>query len=863
MSLLRIVARLLIGIIFVQDVAWAAAATKNTVSAINAGTTIAKKSTQSTVPSDCQEQLFGCLDTFCLMDNANGGRCTCSDDGEKYDTQWREIDDQIQRLESRTMATINAIETTPAVEKLASQKSEPLQKKSRVSLDVFNTPTTSDDDGDDEILIGDLTGRRKLNAAYELCRDRLDAKCDANMDMLTLLYNQTIKSDCLAYQNSIKARRTELANARTAARSEIEGAALDAYRAANKYDLGQCIIAYHECFVSDGVCGADWGECMPTASETTDEIMARKSDMCASVLDSCTDVRDQVYPAFLASIKNELTVAQTHHESDFRTGCWDSVTQCIVRACRDDIAGTGTATMDSCLAYPDMARSFCKIEIERCESVVPNIWDEARRKLAGMFPDACTSEVHNCLTADNACGADFGACLGLDLDALHKMCPLEKLVVCRQGNPNFSIEDLDDITMSVYMNIDNEQRDFCLNRARDYMIEICGDTQTCAAYDTQEYVGANSLAYQKVGNQHIISGLINFDLLKISGGEEWAKCMQAGNEDCDAKYPQAGKIDIDGYIDRVRQAPNDTKYGNVSGIIDRVRDELETIQASIDAVLNIYTSDPQLQMCTRGRDLSQITGRDEQTDARYPTVMNPYRLVITQSGLLRAQRHYNGRLTELTQQADSSGDASSAATLCLQMPLVIEGVGGVENYSGGRRTSYDPYSVARVIGWSASNDELTSLMDKRTEIKKDDMLTRTVWAAWSAEDKICHVYGIDKYCGKDSEVAKRMQVDKEYDDNYRKNFATNAAVGAGIGAAVTTGAIGTAVLASTGAAWGAGYAALAAAPFLSAIPVAGWAAAGALVIGSALAAIFTKKKDPYVCREREWHTETQMGDNQG
>ena len=159
--------------------------------------------------------------------------------------------------------------------------------------------------------------------------------------------------------------------------------------------------------------------------------------------------------------------------------------------------------------------------------------------------------------------------------------------------------------------------------------------------------------------------------------------------------------------------------------------------------------------------------------------------------------------------------ATSSATLCLQLPLVLEGVGGIENYSGGRRTSYDPYSVARVIGWSASNDELTSLMDKRTEIKKDDMLTRTVWAAWSAEDRICHVYGIDKYCGKDSEVAKRMKVDREYNNARKETIRTNSLVGRLVGGP-----------------WG--------------------AAIGALV------GALRKPEDPYVCRQEEWKNEVPM-----
>ena len=862
MSWMRTIACLLIGIMFVEDVAWAATATRNAVSVMNAGTSVAARTANSVIPEKCEQQFFGCMDTFCIMDNTSGGRCTCSDDGTKFDAEFANIKNEINTLNTKARATVNAIETATAVEK--TQANTTPQKKSRVSLDIFYQ-TDDDDEAEAEVLIGDLTGHKKFDAAYDLCAERMDADCAGSMEMLTLLYNQSIKSDCLAYQNAIRDQRNKLTTARVDARSQIQTAALDAYRAANKYDLGQCIIEYTKCFQTDAECGNDWAGCIKTQYETTAEIFERKRPICERVLDSCTDVRDQVFPAFYASIKNDLLIAELHQESDFRQNCLDTVTTCITRSCQEDIAGTGQATMDACLAYPDIAYSYCKREIEECQLVMTDIWDQAQFKLAGMRQDACTREVRDCLTADTACGADFSNCLGLDMNALHKICPLEKLVVCRQGNKDFTVDDFDEMAYSIYMNIDNSYADFCQQRAQDMMIEVCGDLNSCNVFADQSYLGANSLAYQKMGSQHILSGLINFSGLELSGGDEWAACMRDNQRDCSA-FPNAGKIDIEKYMSLAEIAPNNTNYGDMAGGLERIRAELETMQQAIDGKIAMYESDPQLRMCMYGRDLSQITGQDETTQARYPFVGNPYKLAIAQNALQVFQSNYNLAVTAYTQQASKDAAASHREAMCLQLPQLLEAGKDPEDDRGGVSGASGAYSVARVLGRSLSNDDRNSLADKKHEIKKDEMLTRTVWAAWSAGDGICHIYGVDKYCGKESQVSKRMEIDKEYDDNYKKNLRTNMAIAtapgmAGVGAAgaiVVSEVTAAVVEAGIEGVILTGAAKLSVA--LAAVPVWGWAAAAAVMIGATLAAIFTGKKDPYVCRENEWHTETPLGD---
>ena len=39
----------------------------------------------------CYDAYYGCMDQFCIPDNANGGSCTCSDDSAAYEKEFAEI----------------------------------------------------------------------------------------------------------------------------------------------------------------------------------------------------------------------------------------------------------------------------------------------------------------------------------------------------------------------------------------------------------------------------------------------------------------------------------------------------------------------------------------------------------------------------------------------------------------------------------------------------------------------------------------------------------------------------------------------------------------------------------------------------
>ena len=52
---------------------------------INMGTKISAAASNTVVDQECQNAYFGCMDSFCMLENVTGGRCKCSDKNAEYD----------------------------------------------------------------------------------------------------------------------------------------------------------------------------------------------------------------------------------------------------------------------------------------------------------------------------------------------------------------------------------------------------------------------------------------------------------------------------------------------------------------------------------------------------------------------------------------------------------------------------------------------------------------------------------------------------------------------------------------------------------------------------------------------------------
>ncbi|MBD5400924.1 hypothetical protein HDR61_04260 [bacterium] len=756
----------------------AVAATSKTTkqAAIQKGTSVRTRvEAKGIYDQECYDAYYGCMDQFCIPDNANGGSCSCSDDSIAYEKEF----DEIQKIldEANRVATIE-VEKVKAgaqadiiftgtreydengnVKKVDDLMNADTKKQSRQKLLSMWDNVDDDDDvfGDNTALdIVDKSGAALHSAAESICREQMPEKCEKDITFLRQVYSRQIVSDCTAFKNSLASKRAaaelELANAQADVRTALK----ESFEEANKYDLGTCMVEFKKCMQTDDACGKDWDNCVFTiASEnmqnnkaestagtrvkttntyditaSTMEILDSKRTICEKVLNQCVAVRDNVWPAFLREAAPTIRVAEQKAESKFRQSCLTNISNCIQTACRDDIVGKGTATMDACLARPDMARSFCKVEIDPCERMEPQIWSYVTDKLAAMRVDACTQEVKDCFTADTRCGSDFGNCIGMDYDYIHEMCPIDSLVVCKQGRSDFSMSDLDTMLMGLYLNIDNSALDQCQDLVDQKMAEICGSTTDCNRFASDDVIGTGSLRSQKDGTTYRVTGMISFGSIKM--GDATGRTKDGDNN------LGPGEIGIEEYMTKIRE--RNSSVANAEGIYTAIEEELNNIAGTINRTIEMIEQDPEIQYCINGRDLKQITGKSGSTTGRFPNLLTQVKMQIAVSALRQAQDNYNKKLTTEISQATKDASADLAEYMCHKMAET-----GGEMYGNAQVDTplAPPFAISYDVGAGLTTADLTKggKGEFKATFGKDNGsgMTKDVTAIFTRDTRNCHI----------------------------------------------------------------------------------------------------------------------------
>lgn len=693
-------------------------------SALSAGTKVrAKIEATGIYDEDCYNQYFGCMDQFCISDNENGGTCQCSDDAAKYEAQLEDIRKilvEAERISTEEVEKIQAGANADIIfnggERVYNDDGSVVKagKTMKVSSFLYDE---GEEDEDDEMDLSNKNGRELYNAANQLCKEQMDDSCKKDMTILTQMYSRQIVSDCKGLANSIALKKQEADSVLTQAKSAVRGALRESLEEANKYDRGTCLVEYKKCMRSEDACGSSWENCVFTiASEnmqnneatsvagtkvktintyditaSTMEILESKRFICERVLNNCVAVRDYIWNDFLREAAPTIRLAEQNIESQKRQSCLGDISNCIQKACKDDIEGKGVATMDACLARPDMARSFCKIQIDPCERMEPQIWDYVVSKLAAMRVDACTKEVKDCFTAEDRCGEDFSNCIGMDFNYIHDICPIDKLVVCKQANPDFKMADLDSMLMGLYLNIDNKALETCQNLAEEKMTELCGSTTDCNSFASDEYIGTNSLKSQKTGTTYRVTGMISFGSIKMGDA--------AGTVKDNGKVLAPGEIGVRDYIKEVRK--KNSTVPNAEAIISSIEEELNNIAGTINRTISLIESDQQVQYCISGRDLSQINGKGTKknsTVARFPKLMNQYRVMIGMAALRKAQDNYNKKVNEAIAEATKGASADVAQYMCQKIASA-----GTTSSSDKGITEQEPLTVPYAISYDVGS----------------------------------------------------------------------------------------------------------------------------------------------------------------
>ena len=754
-------------------------------SAIQTGTTVrARVNATGVYDQECYDAYYGCMDQFCIIDNTNGGSCACSDLNEDLEKQFLAIQDtlaeaerirtiEVERVKAGAQADIIFNGSRRYDDKGNVVYGDPEKTKEEQRANLLSLWDDVSFDFDEEIFessvdnIADKTGDELFVAADELCRAQMPTSCNKDLNFLHQLYARQITSDCKAFENSISQNKAKANNELAAANADVRAALKESFEESNKYDLGQCMVEFRKCMQTDDACGAGWINCVSTiASEnmqnnerastaktkvrtvdvynitaSTMEMLNAKRNICESVLGQCVAVRDQVWPAFLREAAPTIKVAESNAESMFRQSCLTKISDCIHNACRDDIAGKGVATMDACLSRPDMARSFCKVEIDPCERMEPLIWGYVTDKLAAMRVDACTQEVKDCFTDENRCGKDFSNCIGMDYAYIHDICPLDKLVVCKANRPDFSMNDLDAMLMGLYLNIDNAALDNCQNLVDSKMAEICGSTTDCNKFAADDTIGTGSLRSQKDGTTYRVTGMISFGSLKI--GDASGKTTDGANK------LKAGEIGVQDYLAKVRE--NNANVDNAEEIIFNIEEELNNIAGTINRTISMIEEDPEIQYCVSGRNLEQITGKSESTVARFPYLLNQVKMQIAIAALRKAQDNYNEKLNTAISDATKNASADLAQYMCQKIAETGSTGTGITTPTAALNT---PYAISYDVGSGLSTEDLMRggagvVQTNGVTFNNDGYLggatftggglSKTVTAVFTRETRNCHI----------------------------------------------------------------------------------------------------------------------------
>ena len=683
-------------------------------SVISTGTKVAAAAQNTVVDEKCWNGFMGCMDSFCMLDNANGGRCTCSDKNAEYDSILAEI--QSLDEQSYQMATVGVeriemgndadavIKKTQEITKNIEQDSTKSKRKS-LDLSAWNFNEIDFDADTEDIFslasdgtsIVNKTGDALYRAAAKLCNTQLP-ECKSQSTMMELIYKQRIRSDCTAYENSLRQQRTQSAQKLASAQSAMREAALEQYRNANKYDLGQCTVQFKQCMQTTGGCGEDFSGCVAlfqeysaaknidkikqkkingafsniTIAQSTYDILESKKELCMNVTQQCVNVRDQVWDTFLREIVPQVKSAELMAESNLRTSCISNIANCFQKACKENMdPNDPDGSYDMCLTRPDTLRGACKVEITPCEKAIPNIMTYVEARLASMRVDSCTKEFKQCLTSEDRCGADYTQCVGLDTDTIVKMCPRDKLVGCYNSNkPEADVYDeLAEIATGIFLNIDNNMLSACQKALDTAMLKVCGSTENCDELTVDNGAGTRSFKYEvchydgfetatgQDGSKlpmpkfdsvcyDSLDGISQTDLTNQPEGKGWAGRLSGlvywGEISYDTDRNQFTTEQE--YIKALKDAGFELNEDEKQVVHDRVfGTEIKALTNAVATAINTIEADQVVQYCMTGREFQgyqKILGSKSKDNPRFRNLTSQIRQIIAASALKNARDNY-------------------------------------------------------------------------------------------------------------------------------------------------------------------------------------------------------------------------------
>ena len=413
------------------------------------------------VAENCREAYRACMDEFCLLDESEGYRCACSSNIEKSKDLIQEIQ-KIQEEADKLYTEGVEREQLGAKARLVFGESEAAKKSSRASGLSFSEWLNNDldeDELDTDVYIGD----NLYAMAAEFCAAELDS-CGPKAEMEEMLYQRQVTADCKAFSSYLNEQKINAqANKRTA-EAAVRKARLEMLDTTNKYNQGECLLAYKACIADKGGCGSNFENCLDA------DLLGRRANACTNVLDQCMAVRDYVLKDWESEAEMILVDAAKYADKYRRQTCLAQIQVCLEDGC-------STGTNSACLSDVNVAAGVCPI-IDECDAMIPGLKAVVNDKLGYLRTQFCQNDIDACLR--DKCGENFNApeCVGKKTSQIVEMCPQDMFPSCK-NEPQYDI-----IVSAVLLQMDYQLMQGCVNYFGEQLGKVCGTDMACLPNDS-------------------------------------------------------------------------------------------------------------------------------------------------------------------------------------------------------------------------------------------------------------------------------------------------------------------------------------------------------------------------------------------
>jgi len=415
----------------------------------------------TTTSESCRDAYRACMDEFCLLDESEGYRCACSSNIEQSKSLIQEIQ-EIQEEADLLYTEGVEREQLGAQAKLVFGESEAAQKSSRISgisfADWINSDSTDASLGADSDI-----GDGLYAMAAEFCASRLDA-CGDDAEMEEMLYARQIVQDCKSYETYLKDQKSIAESNKRTAEAAVRQARLQMLDTTNKYNRGECLLAYRSCIADKGGCGVNFENCLDA------DLLQRRANACENVLDQCMAVREYVLDDWAEESESILAEAAKYADRNARATCLARIQLCLEDSC-------STETNSACLTDVKVAAGICPV-ITECEEMIPGIQSVINDKLGYLRTQFCQNDVDACLR--DRCGENFTApeCVGKSALEIAAMCPQSMFPSCKNET------QFDIIVQAAMLQMDYQMLQGCLNYFGERLGAVCGTDMSCLPTDT-------------------------------------------------------------------------------------------------------------------------------------------------------------------------------------------------------------------------------------------------------------------------------------------------------------------------------------------------------------------------------------------